>query len=102
MSDPTRISHYPRTDGKLPRGARWVGRGSRWGNPWPVPEYPLDEAIDLYRHFAVLVHSRYPGWLDPLRDATALACACPLDQQCHAVILLDLIAATNQPEGNTK
>lgn len=36
MSAPVRISHYPRRDGPLPAGAKWVGRPSRWGNPFKV------------------------------------------------------------------
>jgi len=36
VSAPVRISHYPRRDGPLPAGAKWVGRPSQWGNPFKV------------------------------------------------------------------
>lgn len=31
--------------------------------------------------------------LAPLRDATALACSCPLDRPCHADVLIELLGA---------
>lgn len=110
-----RISHYPRRDGKLLAGARYVGRPSRWGNPYKIGEtgfvpvigrFPdgetrpvaqvrklrnLDEVIDAYRVHVALKLKREPGWLDPLRAAPALACACPLDQPCHADVLVEAI-----------
>jgi len=113
---PLRICHYPRRDGKLPDGARWVGRPSRWGNPWTI-RY-LGGRYELWAHNAfsgiatsdqhnahwVAVEKLYrswiefgpyskdlSGWLDPLRDVTALACACPLHLPCHVDVLIELL-----------
>lgn len=146
---PVRISHYPRRDGPLPEGARWVGRPSRWGNPFrlrdrvnglarvPAVDFPgqawefegrisgdgarhdyhhpggeittcnvrymtAAETVDCYRAWAngggwplPYPPKRPPAdWLDPLRSATALACACPLDMPCHVDVLLELLEAT--------
>ncbi len=114
---PTRISHYPRRDGPLPEGARWVGRPSRWGNKdvvrrwkglWSVSYRDMSGtwyshacydqrpdalalAVARFRLYAGDRLAVEPTWLDPLRDATALACACPLDQPCHVDVLLGLL-----------
>ncbi|MCO5317208.1 MAG: DUF4326 domain-containing protein [Microthrixaceae bacterium] len=94
---PARLSHYPRRDGKLPEGARWVGRTSRWGNPYRVNEHLVtlhaghERAVESYRRFAAERLSEDPRWLEPLRDATALACACPLEMPCHVDVLLELL-----------
>ncbi len=96
---PTRISHYPPLDGPLPDGARWVGQPSRWGNPHRPDEYLLLPGIHA-RHRAVVLDYRQhalaelrddPSWLDPLRDATHLACSCPAGMACHADALIDLL-----------
>ncbi len=87
-----RISHYPRRDGKLPEGARYVGRPSRWGNPYKVADMPAAEAVRLYRLYAAEQLANDPGWLDPLKAASALACACALDEPCHAQVLVELLA----------
>lgn len=106
---PTRISHYPRRDGKLPEGAKYVGRPSRWGNPHKVVKrkgverltFPYVEtaerAVELYaKHMGEEFHGTSgPIWREELRllarDNTALACACPLDQPCHIDIIIRLM-----------
>lgn len=99
-----RVSHYPRRDGPLPDGVRWVGRPSRWGNPFPVIERPFltgasaltvhdrhGFAVDEFRQYALRRSGYDPAWLDPLRGATGLACACPLDVPCHVDVLIELL-----------
>ena len=98
-----------RTKGwRLPAGAVYVGRGSRWGNPWPLSIYLRDYpdltdaerrfmAVDDYR---LLVSGRWDKLGLPahpteteIREALGghdLACYCPLDQPCHADVLLEL------------
>ena len=94
----------------MPPGAVYVGRGSRWGNPWPLSvylrEYPeLDDherrrmAVSDYRN---LVSGRFDKLDVPLHPTAAeirealhgkdLVCWCPLDQPCHADVLLELAA----------
>jgi hypothetical protein len=73
----------------MPEGAVYVGRGSRWGNPWPfgTAACPLPEdAVANYR--AEIDRCGVPA-LHLLRGRD-LCCWCPLDQPCHADVLLDL------------
>ena len=126
-----RIQRQRKPGWRMPEGAVYVGRPSRWGNPFSefhgrtigpewgiVREWPLmrgvcrvdDEqlalysthvpsegavqaAVDCYRSLAEVRMRDQPAvaerWLAPLvgRD---LACWCPLDQPCHADVLLEL------------
>lgn len=122
MRVPTRICHYPRRDGPLPVGAKWVGRPSRWGNPWkpatagtvlvPVlarmPDgrrstvaavrtkrfLTLDDCLTSYLVAAATwMHDNPKRYREPLLDAHYLACACPLEQRCHVDILISLLTA---------
>jgi Domain of unknown function (DUF4326) len=77
-----------RTKGwRKPENAIVVSRPSKWGNPFNISEHGRDQAIRLYR-----------GWLEQ-NGKTAemaelagrdLACWCPLNQPCHADVLLEL------------
>lgn len=105
-----------RTKGwRRPKGAVYVGRPSRWGNPytpanyfivdisgrgpqWPSRPASLAECAEAYRRDLTCDDDRckrdeHP-WtedLDPRELAGAdLICWCPLDQPCHADVLLHL------------
>lgn len=90
----------------------YVGRPTRWGNPFVVgavlwgPSCYTDEgtvrdpqhAVELFRAW-LTKDRRYPrtghGPIGAAPDLTALAgrdlaCWCPLDQPCHADVLLEL------------
>jgi hypothetical protein len=80
-----------RTKGwRKPVGAVVVARPTRWGNPFKVGEPGIRTAEDAVR--------LYRQWLSgaPVRDRVSelagcdLACWCPLDQPCHADLLLEL------------
>lgn len=87
---------------RMPISAVYVGRQSRWGNPWtlavvnahaPRPDgtpWDMEDILRWYRAHAVSMVSNNPTWLDPLRGRD-LACWCPLDAPCHADVLLQLI-----------
>lgn len=114
---PTRIQRRRDKGWRKPEGAVYVGRGSRWGNPYrvvreggyawvegsswvePVPkhivyvghsenaQYVQQEAVDRYRAWIASEDSR------ELRRELAgrdLMCWCPIDQPCHADVLLEL------------
>jgi hypothetical protein len=79
----------------MPEGAVYVGRPTRWGNPFaigaPHPRHrrPMtrDEAIELYAaniddEFAAAVRDELRG-----KD---LVCWCAPDERCHADVLLQL------------
>jgi hypothetical protein len=102
----------------MPEGAIYVGRPSRWGNMWHVEDQRrtwLDEQAHRTPHgvhdpergqwlgtFASEERARYwavqgfrrdfDGDVTPLRGHD-LACWCPLDQPCHADVLLELANA---------
>lgn len=109
----------------------YVGRGSRWGNPWRAlkgnvigPDWfshkaaamsarvrtlPLEDCVVFSTHYppgratsesanlfrdycAVMARDHkheFETWASPLAGRD-LACWCPLDQPCHADVLLEL------------
>lgn len=100
---PVRIQRKRVKGWRMPDGAVYVGRGSRWGNPWRVSEHVAPKvAVEGFRRAV----GRGGYQMDPddrewhpmptpeaIRDALAgkdLACWCPLDQPCHADVLLEL------------
>ena len=71
------------------------GGRARGCNPWRFGKpdgqggvYTRDRIIDLYRR-AARFWVDDPDWLAPLRGHD-LVCWCPLDQPCHADVLLEL------------
>ena len=67
--------------------AVYVGRPSKWGNPFKVSEHGLKECLHLYTKWLAEQFLKNPDFLTPLRGKD-LVCFCPLDQPCHADILL--------------
>lgn len=110
MTGPKRIQQRRTKGWRKPDGAVAVGRGTRWGNPAQITEpepgrhdvavndangviysgADRDEArraaVDFYRrmseHDRASIRMELAG-----RD---LMCWCPLDQPCHADVLLEL------------
>ncbi len=93
-SAPRRVQRSRRAGWRMPADAVYVGRPTRWGNPVPVgPGVGRAEAVRRYR---VLLGAD-PGLRARARAELAgrdLVCWCPLDQPCHADVLL---AAANEP-----
>jgi len=94
-----------RTKGwRMPKGAVYVGRPTKWGNPFQkqsawgkeygVPETSPDMLVTLFVWNITLwrVHepAAYEKWIAPLRGKD-LACWCPINgAPCHADVLLRL------------
>lgn len=85
-------------------GQRWGLVRANWGlgvlSWWDVAYSShssvygaVDHAIDLFRTLAEVSARDYPDrfdrWIAPLRGRD-LACWCPLDEPCHADVLLEL------------
>ncbi len=94
---PRRIQRKRTKVWRMPEGAVYVGRGSRWGNPWRVGDVVRVEwapSVEITPRLAVeLYRTAYTPAADIIRDALRgkdLACWCPLDQPCHADVLLGL------------
>ena len=102
-----------RTKGwRMPPGAVYVGRPTAWGNPWSLSSYrrewvDSDEAelrrmlVSDYRNLIIGRFDRLDDCpprprIDEIRKALRgkdLVCWCPLDQPCHADVLLELANA---------
>jgi hypothetical protein len=79
----------------MPPAAVYVGRPSRWGNPWRVTEeMPAEEAVARYRAWLDgLSPMQRRAFLDPLRGRD-LACWCAPGKTCHAEVLLAMANET--------
>lgn len=85
---PVRIQRKRTKGWKMPENTVYVGRPTKWGNPYPIGEnFTAEQAIRLYREFAEKWNLAEDA--EELRGKN-LACFCPLDQPCHADILLEL------------
>lgn len=121
---PKRIQLRRTTGWRKPEGAVVVARPTRWGNPillsdiqaqYPslFPEQIATLVVRDFRALALRGELHFPNWrslgggrgpvtftypgLDEIRAALAgrdLACWCPLDQPCHADVLLELANPT--------
>lgn len=89
IHQPKRIRLSRRSGWRKPETAIVVARPSRWGNPFTVEEYGRTGAIDKYRTW---IEGRIHDGHANLTELTGrdLACWCPLDEPCHADVLLEL------------
>lgn len=104
---PERIQRKRTKGWRLPSNAVYVGRPTAFGNPFPVSIYGQAGAVVKFLHW---VTGQMSGWekseastcVESLSVAwhrlsvrrgelrgKDLACWCPLDQACHADILLE-------------
>ena len=119
MSAPQRIQRKRTRGWRMPEGAIYVGRPTRWGNPFIVGGRITAHADDTEAGFTVdmdamtaeqavaayrdLMHIRTHLYDDEVEPSVAewqravsglkghdLACWCALDQPCHADVLLEL------------
>jgi hypothetical protein len=111
MSAPKRIQRKRTKGWKMPDGAVYVGRPTRWGNSWregdtgwtvgpggrinrePHPPLTREQAIESFRHAETYyAKDAGPDYFDDIRGRD-LACWCPIDKPCHADVLLELANA---------
>ncbi len=102
---PRRIQRLRVKNWRKPPGAIYVGRPSRWGNPFRVgDEYKpshvslvttltLENCLQVHEQYARDRRDEDAGWLEPLRDQD-LMCWCSLTSPCHADVLLKLANET--------
>ncbi len=106
MSRPARIQRKREKGWRTPENTVYVGRPTKWGNPFRAGEHGYDhdwcessaQAVEMFRY-----------WMDDIEEAEFvtkrtmlvtearkelrgknLACWCSLDQPCHADVLLEL------------
>ena len=97
---PQRIQLRRARGWRKPAGAVVVSRPSRWGNPYPIGatvEAPDGSTVTVRdrAHSVALFRAtpRSPQDIEQLREELGgrdLACWCPLDEPCHADVLLEL------------
>jgi len=85
---PKRFQRSRRKGAHLPPGVIVVTRPTKWGNPHPL-SLGRAEAIRRYREDLLAGRSRV-SIDDVQRELVGrdLACYCPLDEPCHADVLL--------------
>ena len=111
MTTPKRIQRKRTKGWRMPEGAVYVGRPTKWGNPFrvgarsaywmgpglasarrpnPIPVMDAQHVTDIYRRMVETNNARFErGEVAELRGKD-LACWCPLDQPCHADVLLEI------------
>lgn len=110
---PKRIQRKRTKGRRMPDGAVYVGRPTTWGNPYKVkkscdgyrwyvsgpPPHVYQKFVsresankyakDMYRAYLAQLPNYMSMQIKELRGKD-LACWCPLDQPCHADVLLEL------------
>jgi hypothetical protein len=72
---------------QAPDGAVFIGRGSPWGNPFPITrDHSREQVIEKFRIYAEERLVREPEWLTPLQGKDLVCFCAPL--ACHGDILL--------------
>lgn len=79
---------------EIPEGAIYIGRPSKWGNPYShlwntIAQFKTatrEESIERYRKHLAAHLQADPKYLDPLREATALVCFCA-PRACHGDVI---------------
>lgn len=108
---PVRIQRKRTKGWRMPDNTIYVGRPGRWGNPFEIGSVgwiPVDDsgvwskeqhepltreqAVECFAHSAKFTAREWPGHFSALVGKD-LACWCPLDQPCHADVLLVLANA---------
>lgn len=107
QTTPKRIQRRRVKGWRMPEGAIYVGRGSRWGNPYDWRECPADvgspewargAAVDAFREKLLTGFGEraLSFTCDDARQALRgrdLACWCPAGHPCHADVLLGIANA---------
>lgn len=107
---PQRIQRKRTKGWKMPENAVYVGRPTKWGNPYrngqeafgARPAMTLGEAVAAYRKWIEACNHRSSIDSTRIREQLRgkdLACWCPLDQPCHADVLLEIANAGAAKEG---
>ena len=87
---PQRFQRSRRKGARLPADVVVVSRPTKWGNPHPL-ELGRQEAVGRFRDDLVAGRLRI-SVEDVKRELRGrdLACYCPLDELCHADVLIEV------------
>ena len=95
---PRRVQLSRKRGWRKPPGAVVVSRPTRWGNPFPMSEYGLEEAVARFRQYL----ADHPELVEAARRELAgkdLACWCKPGALCHADIWLEVANSKTGPVG---
>lgn len=110
MNEPKRIQRKRTRGWKMPENTVYVGRPSKWGNPWKVSEMGdiAPYAMAMQNYWGWLLGYVKPPELESKRvwirehlhelRGKNLACWCGEGMLCHADVLLELANQTEAPE----
>lgn len=92
--EPVRIQRKRTKGWRMPENTVYVGRPSKWGNPFTYNGHKLKGfAVEWYAKILVEAYSKIPFITQNLQKELKgknLACWCPLDKPCHADVLLKI------------
>lgn len=93
---PKRIQRKRSKGWRMPAGAVYVGRPTKYGNPFRVG-LDVPTRFDATKQFRSWIGRNLPTWNMPTVEQIKaelrgkdLACFCPLDAPCHADVLLEI------------
>jgi hypothetical protein len=110
LPHPVRVQRKRSKGWKMPENTVIVDRSTRWGNPFIVsPKVKpgshsggmyiavptMEDAIECFRELVL----NDKGWRMAVRAelfGKNLACWCPLDQPCHADVLLEIANSSTE------
>jgi hypothetical protein len=69
----------------------YVGRPSKWSNPFELKTYSRTESIKKYKTYLLSNPELVEQAKKELKGKN-LACWCKIDEPCHADVLLDLVS----------
>ena len=92
---PIRIQRKRTKGWKMPDNTVYVGRPTKWGNPWKITVHGRARALENFKHMmSGTLHQPWGGGgiLNIKQELAGknLACWCRLDQPCHADVLLEI------------
>jgi len=89
---PERIQRKRTKGWRMPEGAVYVGRPAEWSNPYRIGDPGIPDAETAVRLFKRNFDEGlwWAGFVVEALAGRDLACWCPLNQPCHADVLLDL------------
>jgi hypothetical protein len=106
MTGPPRRIQRPWIWTDRPANTVDASRAGPFGNPYPVEQYGLDESLRLFTEWVtnpdaqpvarvtrsdrVRIHQPITAEMIEAQRGKDWACFCPLDQPCHADVLLEL------------
>ena len=93
---PKRVQRKRTKGWKMPHNTVYVGRGSRFGNPYKLGAYGVhtnQQAVDLFKS-AVCCWDGYVAFAKNELAGKNLACWCNINEPCHADVLLEISNAS--------